>query len=101
MAKKEGLSTLKKMFLADCSPEVAFWVRNGTVVRNIAECAKAIDGLDDETFAFHVNKGKNDFATWINDIFQDTALANKLKKVKTRKTYASIIRQRVEELQAA
>ena len=41
--------------------------------------------LEDQVFDFHVTPEKNDFATWVKDIFQDVELAQKLAGVKDKK----------------
>ncbi|MFH1511205.1 MAG: hypothetical protein ABIF10_05920 [Candidatus Woesearchaeota archaeon] len=101
MPKKGGLKELKDRELSECSPEFAFFVCNGAVTRNLRDCAQLIAGLDDQTFSYHVNKEKNDFASWISDIFGDSVLAKKLAKVKKPKTYADVIAKRIKELEAA
>jgi hypothetical protein len=101
MAKKEGLKQLNVQELADCSPEVVFWVCNGTMMRNLHELAKTVEGLDDNTFKYHVNQERNDFARWVEDIFADTTLANKLRKAKKQKTFAQTVNRRLKELEAA
>jgi hypothetical protein len=101
MAKKEGLKQLKEGILADCGSDVAFYMCNGAVLRSIRELAKAIEELDNDSFGCHVNKEKNDFATWIQDIFGDSTLAAELRRAKTQKKTVEVIRKRIKQLETA
>ncbi len=53
-----------------------------------------------ETFHYHVNPYKNDFANWVNDVIGDKILADELRKVKTRKSMARHVRMRIKQLEA-
>jgi hypothetical protein len=68
------------------APETnCFVLCNGKPVKNIKELADIMEELEDHVFNFHVTPEKNDFATWVKDIFQDVELAQKLAGVKDKK----------------
>jgi hypothetical protein len=68
------------------APETNYFVLcNGKPVKNIKELADIMEELEDHVFSFHVTPEKNDFATWVKDIFQDVELAQKLAGVKDKK----------------
>jgi hypothetical protein len=42
--------------------------------------------MDDALFAYHVSKGRNDFADWVEQVLLDAACAADLRTRKTKKT---------------
>jgi hypothetical protein len=62
-----------------------FVLCNGKPVKNIKELADLMEELEDQVFNYHVTPEKNDFATWIKDIFKDIELAEKLAGAKDKK----------------
>ena len=44
-------------------------------------------------FAHHVNSEKNDFATWINDVFGERWLAAKVRSAKTKAEMKNALRR--------
>jgi len=85
-------------YLKDVPPEKAFWVSNGWVIRNIAEMPTALENMSDETFAFHVNNDKNDFAAWAKEVVGDKQLAVTLRLVKSRRSAIEAVKRRVKQL---
>ena len=85
-------------YLKDVPPEKAFWVSNGWVIRNMEELPTALGNMNDETFAFHVNKDKNDFATWAKEVVGDKQLAVTLRLVKSRTSAIEAVKRRIKQL---
>ncbi len=83
------------MALSDVEPRFVFWLCDGTTLKNLDELLESLNYMSRETFHYHVNKKKNDFAKWINDIIKDEKLANNLYKVKTKKETIDILKARV------
>ena len=52
--------------------------------------------MADEVFKFHVNKEKNDFANWIEDILGDKDLAKAIRKSKKPKTAKTVVVRRLK-----
>lgn len=69
----------------DISPEKYFILKDGTPIKSIKELAMMMDSMSDESFSFHVNEEKNDFANWIKDVFGKKDLADSLLGLKCRK----------------
>lgn len=81
-----------------CAPsEKCFWVTDGKVLADIVELRDALASMSDDVFAYHVSKGKNDFADWIEQVFEDVELATSLRKTKKPQTahHAVISRLRI------
>ncbi len=53
------------------------------VLHTLDDLSEAINLIDPETFQKHVNEGKNDFANWVQHVFQEEGLAEQLRKFPT------------------
>ena len=72
-----------------------FVLHNGRVLKNLHELANALLSMDDGTFAHHLTKEKNDFASWIEHVFKNHLLADQVRGAKDRKEMARIILEKV------
>jgi hypothetical protein len=59
---------LKQKF-GNCPPDRYFQARDGQVIRHLLALPAAIKRMDEETFRHHVNDNRNDFLSWINNVF--------------------------------
>jgi hypothetical protein len=74
------------------APETNYFVLcNGKPVKNVKELADLMETIEDQVFSFHVTPEKNDFATWVKDIFNDVELAEKLAGVKDKKNMQLVL----------
>ena len=71
----------------------AFWCRDGGIYRNLEELKAGLARMSDTTFAYHVNREKNDFSSWVRSSVGDTKLAADLDKSPNRMS----AHKRVEE----
>ena len=81
----------QKKTLASVEGEQCFWVSSGHILCNIKDLRDALSSMSDDTFVYHVNKEKNDFAKWIEEVLGDGNLANQLDRSKTRATAYKVI----------
>lgn len=65
--------------------EKYFVLRNGTPIKSIEQLALMLDSISDDDFSFHVTDEKNDFATWVDDVFGKKDLAECLHPLKDKK----------------
>ena len=63
--------------------EHVFWLKGGKAIKNLAELVTHLETMDDETFQHHVNKHKNDFATWVRHALKEEKLAFTLESATT------------------
>lgn len=77
---------LKTKKTKEISPDKFFYLSDGRVLKNLEELADALRNMTGEIFKHHVNKERNDFANWVNDVLEDKKLATDLKRAKTLKT---------------
>jgi hypothetical protein len=87
-------------YLKDVPGDKAFWVNNGTVIKNLQELPGALESMNDSSFAFHVNKEKNDFALWVREVVGDKMLAVTLQMVKTRRGTIDAVNRRIKQLKS-
>ncbi|MEM2121202.1 MAG: DUF5752 family protein [Candidatus Woesearchaeota archaeon] len=84
--------------LKDVKPEFVFWLCDGSTIKNLEELLEHLKMMNDETFRYHVNQEKNDFAKWIFDIIKDEKLANDLKKTQNKSEFIKIVNNRIKWL---
>ncbi|MCF7866049.1 DUF5752 family protein [Candidatus Woesearchaeota archaeon] len=81
---KKNVSKKKEKILGNAPEEHYFILCNGQPIKNPKELADALENLRDDVFHHHVNNEKNDFSTWINNVFEDIELAEKLGETKNK-----------------
>ncbi len=69
-----------------------FWVNDGSILNNLKQLPDALQNMDKSTFLHHVNEHKNDFANWVEHVYQENELANKLRSLKSNKGMAKAIK---------
>ncbi|MFH1399063.1 MAG: hypothetical protein ABIG95_03050 [Candidatus Woesearchaeota archaeon] len=79
------------------SPEKYFYVCDGSVIRYMGEVVGVLNSIADESFSYHVNEHKNDFAKWVGDVFGRTELAERLMAVRTRKDMMALLEEEILE----
>ncbi len=81
MQKRGGLGhTNRKNDPSKVSENVAFHAIDGAEIRSILGLADALGEMSDDTYYHHVNQDNNDFANWINAVFNEKALAQDMKR---------------------
>lgn len=98
MSKTVKLDAAK--ILARVPEEHVFWCQDGRIFRDMLELGEALASMTDETFVFHSNTEKNDFANWVRDIIKDEKLARDLVKSQDRTQAAQKVAERIDFLKA-
>ncbi len=75
---------MKKKELINADDANLFWVNGNGSLRNLKDLAESLKTINDETYAYHVNAEKNDFASWTKEVLLDGKLALDLKRAKTQ-----------------
>ncbi|HLP79113.1 MAG TPA: hypothetical protein VK158_00600 [Acidobacteriota bacterium] len=100
--EKSSSSTKKKavpIHKRAAPPENAFKTIEGKEILTILELAHELDLMAEHVFSHHVTADRNDFATWVADIFQDSELADALGKEKSKdKAQIIIYRHIIKQL---
>jgi len=84
--------------LADVPDEYVFRCRDDGIFRNMRDLRDGLVTINDDTFLFHANAGKNDFGNWVSDVINDQELARDLVKVSSRLEAARTVASRVSTL---
>lgn len=87
-----------KKCLSEVSPDHCFWVHNGPILKNLEDLANFLPHMSDETFNHHVNKEKNDFSKWVNDVIGEKKLASELLKCTNKNSAIKKLRNRLNSL---
>ena len=90
---------IRKKILGEAPQEQHFIVADGKKLKNVIELADALETMTEEIFAHHVNEVKNDFSSWVRDVFYDHSLAEDIARAKNRlETQIVVLRRIVREL---
>ena len=81
---------IKKKVFTKTTEDKFFELFNGERLSHFIELAHSLEEMRDEVLAHHVNKEKNDFATWIQDVFEEKDLAKEIR-LKTKAQDIQII----------
>jgi hypothetical protein len=92
MAQKKEESSI----LIDTAPERGFWLCDGRTFKNLKELAEALQTMDETVWNYHVTDDKNDFANWIEDVFEEKQLGATIRKAKSPRTAAKRISTKIE-----
>ncbi len=84
-----------KTLLADVPEEYVFWSSNGHVLHNMKELGSELKTMTNESYAFHANAEKNDFANWVKDIIKDEKLAKDLRMASNQAQAAKAVASRI------
>jgi len=68
--------------------EKYFYAVDGTIIKHLGELPEALRNMSPEAFSHHVNDYRNDFYTWIGDVFKYSTLARKIRNIKRKEDMA-------------
>ena len=90
---------IRKKVLGEAPEEHHFIVADGRKLKNIIELADALETMSEEIFRHHANDFRNDFSTWVKDVFYDHSLAEDISRARNRlETQIAVLRRLVKEL---
>jgi hypothetical protein len=61
-----------------------FWAKDGRILSDLRDLKQGLEEMAEETYAFHANKTRNDFAKWTEEVLQNKRVATELKKAKNK-----------------
>ena len=89
VASSKKVSSKKTLRIAN--NQQSFWVNNGQILNSLLALETALASMGKDTYAYHVAKGRNDFAQWVEYVLIDVACANDLRKAKTQSAAKSVV----------
>ncbi len=87
-----------RQYVADVHCEKTFWSHDGREFKNLQELALGLISMDNETYMYHVNNNKNDFAHWVKEVIGDQEMARELEQAMSRTDAAEKVTSRVTYL---
>jgi len=84
---------IKKIFEKVSPQDKTFKLENGSELHSIKEFFEKINNIPDEVFYKHVTNKKNDFAEWIEHVFEEKELANKIRKKYNKKEIKKVFEE--------
>jgi hypothetical protein len=80
--------------------EQSFWVNNGEVLNSLTALYQALASMDEEVFAYHVTKDKNDFSDWVEVVLCDEVCASDLRKAKNPDKACMVVAKHLKKYSA-
>lgn len=84
MIKNKPINDTLKKPIIQISPDKYFRLNDGRMIKSIEELQTALTNMSSATFYHHVNANQNDFANWIEHVFENHNLANQIRSIKTK-----------------
>ena len=92
--------SIRRETLGKAPEEHHFIVTDGSKLKDLKELADALDKMTDDVFKHHVNDFKNDFSSWVRDIFDEEKLADELAMINNRMAaQAKVLRHIIKKLE--
>ncbi len=82
--------------LDEVAPDKEFHLWGGETVKTLPELTIALGQMSDSTFHHHVNAARNDFSSWIEDVFDDSILAEAVRHA-TKNKMIVLVNARLKE----
>lgn len=84
MAVKTEKKSSSEKKIKQVDGDLRFFAANGQVIGSIEELSQCISTFDVHILNHHINDERNDFADWVENVFENKTLAKKLRKAKSR-----------------
>jgi hypothetical protein len=100
MVSKTTTTRKKRKTLKRIPKEHYFELKDGTKVGHYLSLADVLEKVEESVLSHHVNEVKNDFSSWINDVFEEKALAKSVKNANSLEEirlhiYKHVIKQHI------
>ncbi len=79
-----------------CVREKAFHAKHGEAYQSMNHLAEGLYKMPHDAFVHHANSAKNDFASWVGDVFGNHELASTIKTIKNPVTMAKAIEEKIK-----
>lgn len=98
--KKTSRNGGKRRTLKRIPKEQYFVLADGTAVGHYLSLADVLEKVEETVLSHHVNEIKNDFASWIDDVFEEKELSKLVKGSKSPEEirlhiYKHVIKQHI------
>jgi hypothetical protein len=83
----------KEKILENRTHNQAFILNNGVTLHSMGDLLRALDYMPHDVFAHHTANGRNDFATWIWDVFRYGDIAEDVRSAKTKEDLIRVLKK--------
>lgn len=91
---------VRKQLFGEAPEEKHFVVADGSKLKNVKDLLNALETMGDDVFSYHVNEAKNDFSSWLHDVFSFEHMATEIKHAKHRlEAQRLIMRNLIKEIE--
>lgn len=98
-AKGKVKVCIKTKMLGRAPEEQCFYLEDGRKLKNVYELIDELETMTDDMFRKHVNEFKNDFANWMEHVFDRKTIADEMREIENRlDTQRALLKELVREL---
>jgi hypothetical protein len=83
-SKKKVFVKISSNILGEAPQEMEFYLSDGRRLKSVFELVDALEHMSEDMFKEHVNEMKNDFSSWMKDVFKEPNVAKEMKKIQDR-----------------
>ena len=77
-------------------PGKEFQLHNGELIHSLSELLSMLQSMPNDVYSFHVGRNYNHFADWVEGVFNNKELADKLRSASNREEMINIIKSFIE-----
>ena len=81
----------KEILERKASPDNYFYLSNGRTLKSIGELRHELKSMSEDVYTKHVCEDRNDFADWVQNIFQQKDLADDMRKLSSREEMIELL----------
>ncbi|MBW3018969.1 hypothetical protein KY329_02170 [Candidatus Woesearchaeota archaeon] len=90
---------VKRKILGKAPEEKCFILQDGRKLETVYHLIDELETMPEQVFQDHVNEFKNDFANWVEHVFEDKSLAEEMREAQTRmELQLALLKEIVREL---
>lgn len=91
--------TVRKKILGQAPEEYHFVLEDGRKLASVYELIDELETMTEDQFERHVNEMKNDFANWVEHVFDERTLADEMREIQDRlDTQRALLKEIVRKL---
>ncbi|RMD57437.1 hypothetical protein D6825_04000 [Candidatus Woesearchaeota archaeon] len=91
--------TITKKILGKAPEKYSFYLQDGRVLRSIYDLIDELETMTQDAFNQYVSDVENHFANWVNDVFEESELAEDMRRARTAiETQRTLLKHLVREL---
>lgn len=95
--KAKAYIKVKSKLLGEAPQEYEFYLSDGKKLKSVFELVDELDSMSEDMFREHVNDMKNDFSSWIKDVFEEPNLAKEIEDIKDRIETQKVLMKKLVE----